>query len=266
MLFSYIQSPCTQKSRFLLIFSETTIMKERNNSDFKGEFNMIYITGEIHGKPDRFLPENTPVVKELSNKDYFLIAGDFGFLFRMDEKEKEHLDDLESLPFTILFIDGNHENFDALNRYPIEMWHGGKIHRIRKNILHLMRGQVFTIENRTFFTIGGGYSIDKFLRKEGVSWWKEEIPSEEEFEEARKNLKAHDFKVDYIITHAAPEKIMNMIFPNHAPELKLNLFLQEVMDKTQYAHWYFGHLHQENTYPYNVTQLYENGLVLETDE
>jgi len=227
---------------------------------------MIYITGDVHGVIDRFRPENTPIISELKETDYFLVAGDFGFLFRMDEKEKERLDDLENLPFTILFIDGNHENFDALNSYPIEMWHGGKIHRIRKNILHLMRGQVFTIENRTFFTMGGGYSIDKFLRKEGVSWWKEEIPSEEEFEEARKNLKAHDFKVDYIITHAAPEKIMNMIFPNHAPELKLNLFLQEVMDKTQYAHWYFGHLHQENTYPYNVTQLYENGLVLETDE
>ncbi len=225
---------------------------------------MIYITGDVHGMINRFLPENTPMIKELKDNDFFMVAGDFGFLFRMNEKEEENLSYLESLPFTILFIDGNHENFDALNSFPVEMWHGGKVHRIRKNILHLMRGQIFTIEDKTFFTMGGGYSIDKYLRKEGISWWKEEIPSEEEFEEARNNLKKYNHKVDFIITHAAPEKIMNMIFPNHAPELKLNLFLQEVMDSTSYAHWYFGHLHQEKTFPFNVTQLYENGLVLHT--
>lgn len=227
---------------------------------------MIYITGDVHGNIERFKKEKTPKVSELKEEDYFLVAGDFGFLFRMNKAEEENLNYLENLPFTVLFIDGNHENFDALNSFPAEMWHGGKIHRIRPNVCHLMRGQIFTIENRTFFTMGGGFSIDKFLRKEGVSWWKEEIPSDEEFDEARKNLKAHDHKVDYIITHAAPEKIMNMIFPNHEPELKLNLFLQEVMDSTTYTHWYFGHLHQERTFPHNVTQLYENGLVLNSEK
>lgn len=225
---------------------------------------MIYITGDIHGDIRRFQPEFTPMVNELKKEDFFLVAGDFGFIFRQDEKEKRNLDLLEALPFTILFIDGNHENFDALSTYPVELWQGGKIHRIRRNILHLMRGQVFLIEGRKFFTMGGGYSIDKFLRKEGVSWWKEEIPSDEEFQEAWVNLERHGFAVDYIITHAAPEKIMNMIFPNHEPEKRLNLFLQEVMDRTAYTRWYFGHLHQENTYPYDVTQLYGNGEIIDT--
>lgn len=225
---------------------------------------MIYITGDVHGVLDRFHPDFTPMVDQLKSEDYFLVTGDFGFVFRLDEKEKKKLDVLEGLPFTILFIDGNHENFDALATFPVEYWNGGKVHRIRKNILHLMRGQVFTIEGRKFFTMGGGYSIDKFLRKEGVSWWKEEIPSDEEMEEALKNLEKHDYTVDYIITHAAPESTMNLIFPNHDPEKKLNLFLQEVMDRTTYTHWYFGHLHQENTYPQNITQLYENGVIIDS--
>ncbi len=224
---------------------------------------MIYITGDIHGKIERFKVDNTPIIHELKENDFFMVVGDFGFLFRMNTSEEENLNYLSSLPFTILFIDGNHENFDALNSYPVEYWNGGKVHKIRNNIIHLMRGQIFTIENKTFFTMGGGYSIDKFLRKEGVSWWKEELPSEEEFREARENLTKYDFTVDYILSHAAPEKIMNMIFPNHAPELRLNLFLQEVMDTTSYSHWYFGHLHQERTFPFNVTQLYENGIVLD---
>ena len=49
------------------------------------------------------------------------------------------------LPVTVLFVDGNHENFDLLNAYPVEMWKGGKVHNIKPDIIHLMRGQVFEI-------------------------------------------------------------------------------------------------------------------------
>ena len=97
------------------------------------------------------------------------------------------LDELAEKPYQILFIDGNHENFNALNSYPVEEWNGGKVHRIRKNILHLMRGQVFTIEGKTFFTMGGAYSIDKHLRKEGYSWWSDEKPNDAENGESDEN-------------------------------------------------------------------------------
>ena len=34
------------------------------------------------------------------------------------------------------------------------------------------------------------------------SWWKQELPSEEEMEEGRQNLEKHDNKVDFIVTHS----------------------------------------------------------------
>ena len=43
--------------------------------------------------------------------------------------------------------------------------------------------------------------FDKMFRINHKSWWKEELPSEEEMEEGIKNLKSHDQKVDYIVTH-----------------------------------------------------------------
>lgn len=43
---------------------------------------------------------------------------------------------------TILFADGNHEQFDALNSYSVDEWNGGKVHIIEPGIIHLMRGQV----------------------------------------------------------------------------------------------------------------------------
>jgi hypothetical protein len=67
---------------------------------------------------------------------------------------------LEEKPFTTLFGSGNHENFDLLAEYPVEDWHGGKVQRIRPSVIHLMRGQVYSIQGKTFFTMGGASSHD----------------------------------------------------------------------------------------------------------
>ena len=75
-----------------------------------------------------------------------------------------------------------------LNNYPIEIWNGGKVHKIRKNIYHLMRGQVFILEGKKFFTFGGATSVDKANRTEFISWWKEEMPTGAEFELGFVNL------------------------------------------------------------------------------
>ena len=55
---------------------------------------------------------------------------------------------------------GNHENFDRLYQYPVEDWHSGKVHKIRESVLHLMRGQVFEIEEKKIFSFGGASSHD----------------------------------------------------------------------------------------------------------
>ena len=58
-----------------------------------------------------------------------------------DSRDDETLDWLERLPFTLVFVCGNHENYDALARYPVAEWRGGKVHRVRPHVLHLMRNQ-----------------------------------------------------------------------------------------------------------------------------
>ena len=47
-----------------------------------------------------------------------------------------------------------------LDEYPVEQWHGGNVHKIRPHVIHLMRGQVFELQGRTFFTMGGAQSHD----------------------------------------------------------------------------------------------------------
>ena len=144
---------------------------------------MIFVTGDTHGDFTRFATGNFPEQKEMTKDDFVIICGDFGGVWDGSKTERYWLDWLESKPFTTLFVSGNHENYDMLARLPVEQWNGGKVHIIEDNMIHLMRGQIFTIDGLKFFTFGGAYSIDKMSRAEGISWFPEEIPSREEYEE-----------------------------------------------------------------------------------
>jgi hypothetical protein len=206
---------------------------------------MIYVTGDTHGSPARLSVETMPFSARWGKQDTLIVCGDFGYLFNGGAREELALRELSFRPYTILFVDGNHENFDLMASYPPVRWKGGMARRIRRNVYHLMRGQVFELEGHTIFTMGGGYSIDQARRYEGVDWWPAEMPGEAEYALARQNLERCDRNVDYVVTHAAPEKVMRQIYGGHEGERKLNDFLQWVMDNVTYKRWYFGHLHMD---------------------
>jgi len=215
---------------------------------------MIYITGDLHGDIKRF---SDKTIASLGNEDYLIICGDFGFVWGCLQHdtvivilEKRQLDELEKLPFTILFVDGNHENFDRLETEFSEVEKfGDLVHQLRTNVFHLQRGRVYTIEGKRFYTFGGASSIDKAMRMENVSWWSRELPEDFEYERGTASLKAHDFKVDYIITHTAPvEVVKTMGFnPYLSQDMELMSYLSYVMENTEYKQWYFGHWHTDES-------------------
>ena len=210
---------------------------------------MIYITGDTHGDRARFV-ENNMGDNEWTSDDYLIVCGDFTYVFRNNDSEKEFLDYLEKeKPYTICFCDGNHENFPAIFSYPEEEWNGGRIHRIRKNIFHLMRGQIFEIEGKKVFTFGGAYSMDRYKRKLGISYWNDELPSDTEYKETVKNLKEHDNKVDIIITHTAPREIIRRMgyYPD-VHDMELTGFLEWIMYEVNFQNWYFGHWHTDDVF------------------
>ena len=225
---------------------------------------MIYVTGDTHIPYDveKLTTKAFPEQRKLTKSDYVLICGDFGgvwtgpggaddFWLRWFRRKK----------FTTLFVDGNHENFGLLNRYPVELWNGGKIHRVTDNVLHLMRGQLYTIEGNTLFTMGGGASGDVEFRTEGVSWWREEMPDGLEYGEAMRTLMGVQFRVDYVITHTAPLGVVNQ-FRKRASEEPFNRFLEGVDARLQYKRWYFGHVHRDVDVDARHTAVYRNILRL----
>lgn len=142
-------------------------------------------------------------------------------------------------------------NFDMLKKYPIELWNGGKIHRIADNIVHLMRGQIYNINNYRFFTLGGARSIDKEVRLENISWWKDEEVNYEEQEEAYNNLKQYFFKTDYVLTHAAPLSLLSPMFhwnPKEVYTSTTERLLDDIYFRMNFKHWFFGHYHEDREY------------------
>lgn len=244
---------------------------------------MIFITGDTHSDFTRFSTHAFPEQREMTKNDYVIICGDFGGVWDQEESQNEKywFDWLENKPFTTLFVDGNHENFDRLYNYPVELWNGGNIHRIRPSIIHLMRGQVFVVEGKKIFTFGGASSHDidggilskedpefekkkKQLNREyisyrvnHISWWEHELPTEEEMEEGRRNLAACDDMVDFIITHCCSSSTQAILSGGlYKPDVITN-YLEEIKQKIQYKKWFFGHYHYNKNVSAEEILIYE---------
>lgn len=246
----------------------------------------IYITGDCHGNFRKLGKRHVPA----KENDYVIICGDVGLLWESRCLEEISHGDirltdecctfdynlkwLSNIKYTLLWIPGNHDNYDMIAEYPIETWHGGKArHIIRDKVICLERGQIFTIEDKTFFTFGGASSHDitegilnpadfnteadykaelkywkktkTFFRVKGVSWWEQELPTDEEMQEGLNNLEKAGNKVDYIITHCCSSRIEEQLgMKDHD---KLTDYFNYIDSFVDFKQWYFGHYHEDST-------------------
>ena len=252
---------------------------------------MILITGDTHGDFRRLYSASLfPADYAPSRADFLIICGDFGGLWYDSPQERASLDQLESLPYTVLFVDGNHENFDLFERYPLQRWNGGSARMIRKNLIYLARGQIFTLDGQSFFTMGGAQSRDitdgvldpdvpdfdtiyREMRQAGkrfrvldYSWWARELPAKAELAAGWRALQRRGFAVDYILTHCAPTNVQMEIcalFGGEAyPVNQLTDFLQRVYESCTYKHWFCGHYHAALDLGRNFCVLNERVIVL----
>lgn len=249
---------------------------------------MIYITGDIHGDPRRFNTDSFPEQKGMTRDDFVIVLGDFGLIWNNEQtrQEKYWLDWLNDKPFTTLFIDGNHDNFSVLNNMFEEVdFHGGRAHKIRSHVYHLMRGYVFELCNKKIFAFGGASSHDiqdgildpndyaneddfriiynqwnkrhKLFRVRGVSWWDEELPSEEEMQRGILSLEQCGNEVDFIISHCCPQQIAALFSQGlYKPDI-LTYYFNDIMQRVKFARWFFGHYHDNRQIMSKFIMIYE---------
>lgn len=241
----------------------------------------IFITGDTHIPIDvrKLNSKNFPEGNNLTKDDYVIVLGDFGLIWNYVQSDKEELywtNWLNDKPWTTLFIDGNHECHPRILSLPIEDKFGGVVGKVSDSIYHLKRGEIYTLNDKTFFVMGGATSIDKLQRVDHVSWWKEEVPNVAECEHGLSNLEKVDNKVDYILTHTGPTKciysILNMyrfgvfdLSPDKVGDPTCK-YLDTIDELVECDHHYFGHMHENWTSTCGkYTCLYEDIIELECD-
>ena len=76
-----------------------------------------------------------------------------------------------------------------------------------------------------------------------VSWWQQELPSQEEMEEGRRNLAAYGNAVDFIVTHCCASSTQILLGgAGYRPDIE-TAYLEEILRNTRFRKWFFGHYH-----------------------
>lgn len=210
----------------------------------------ILITGDKHGTFTPlfgFAERHKPAAA-----DILIVAGDAGYVW--DEDYSCRVETLQQIfPGVVAFVDGNHENHVLLNRFSVQRWNGGLVHRVGERVYHLMRGELYTVDGNCIFTFGGARSTDQDQREEGKSWWKEEEPTPAELDYGYRQLMEHRNEIHYVITHETPLFARASISRRKRIDKDYRLpavfedWYRIVSAAPQFKKWYFGHMHQDQS-------------------
>ncbi len=187
----------------------------------------IMITGDLH-------MEFAQLNKLISRRkpDMVICCGDFGYWPKVDWGLPLSNIKLQGTK-KLLWCDGNHEDHWSLRDRETD--------ELEPGIIYMPRGSTYTLEDgRTIMFMGGGYSIDKHLRRIGVDWFPEEVITQSDLYDLP------DVKVDIFITHTCPvELVHDMIkrYPEKGFEPS-NKALSELWKMYKPDLWFFGHWHQ----------------------
>lgn len=173
------------------------------------------LIGDVHGHYGKYH-------RLLRKAKSTLQIGDFGF-------EYTTLSAVDARRHRI--IGGNHDNYDEVGNWP---------HFLGDYGVHTVDGF------GDIFFIRGGFSIDRHLRMEGVSWWQAEELSMAECYAALAEYKR--VKPNFVVSHMCPTRVV----PHVTESLliipcRTNQLLEQMFSAHKPNRWIFGHFHKSWT-------------------
>lgn len=216
-------------------------------------FNRIFITGDQHGRTDNISYLN--FINHLSENDLVISLGDFGIPYWSAKKKSKN--DIETFELFNQFhtnyaiIQGNHsKRFERVKWFRQEEFYGGNSFYLPQypNFHFLQNGETYNFNNMSFLVIGGGYSVDKYIRLANNWTWEPEEQLNDEEKSKIRNLISKNTNFDFILTHVAPLELQPIwLFLNFVDQSTVETdeeeFLSEIRKKINYKAWFFGHYH-----------------------
>jgi Icc-related predicted phosphoesterase len=182
------------------------------------------ITGDIHTQWGDLYD-----LIEVEKPERVLQVGDLGYWPSLPDVWPPKL----AFSVPVYFCDGNHEDHWALRDRKSDV--------LYPNVTYMPRGSVMEIDGLRVMFFGGAVSIDKHVRKEGVSWFSEETASQANFAYAMSD----DGPIDVVISHTAPVCIDWV--PRDMPDPTSHA-LQAILEHFKPSRWYFGHFHRHESH------------------
>ena len=148
------------------------------------------------------------------------------------------------------WLDGNHEDHTRIDHgWPTAQYTDGY-----KRVIYLPRGYRWSWWGKRFMTVGGAVSVDKRMRKAGVSWWPEEELTDSQVEYASRD---DGTPVDVVFSHDCP---LGVDIPGIGRDLKTGnsngwpydvlldaerhrVKMRKIFDSVRPQLWFHGHFH-----------------------
>ena len=185
----------------------------------------VLLVGDLHNQFNDLI-----VLINKKHPDIVICCGDFGYWPRWTRSQK--LSEIKPQGAKIYWIDGNHEDHWSLRDRVTD--------ELEKDIIYMPRGSTMKLDDgRNILFMGGAFSIDKDMRREGWDWFREETISDSDM----RNLP--DEKVDIFITHTCPSELVDTMI-KYYPEKRgepSNIALSELWNQYKPELWIFAHWH-----------------------
>lgn len=147
---------------------------------------------------------------------------------------------------SLYFVPGNHEDYNQIDEWERSLPKNEDGHiEIRPNLFYAGKVNAWTWDGKRFASVGGAVSIDKYARKENVSWWpQEELTALEE-------TRAKDLgRVDYLFTHDSPNTLPFTFLKSDMKSEAHRYTMTKIGLAIRPRLWFHGHYHKHAEYKF----------------
>ena len=233
----------------------------------------VYVTGDTHGNAASFKARLS--LYNFNEDDYVIICGDFGAeyggqVFSSIKKV------CKKYPCTFIILRGNHDTRYWRDHEGQEGWQTIQnghflVQNKYPNIWYVRdEGDILLIEDKLILFIPGAWSIDGIYRKMNHKIFElEEKLTQNEFDNLSFLLDEFDNQVDYIIGHTYPigveDKLKYLFLEGYTGIIDkfMENNIQDLLDKTQFKKYIFGHMHDDKILDDKHVLLYHQIIDLE---